>query len=338
MVGFGSAFAFVGVLKVASTWLPPKRFGMIAGLATTLGMIGAMFGDNIMTALVEEFGWQATVFGSAFFGFILAGVLWYYIRNQQPTGISTPEVHPIAPVLTLKKLFLHLLLLLKKPQIWLIAAIGGILYTSLSVFAELWGVPYLKQAKGYSSQEAAALISLVFLGWAIGGPIMGYISDHLNNRRMPLWMGSLLGSLTIGAIIYVDGISMLSMGILLFLFGVFSSAQNIAFAIAKESTVPTLAGSAIALTNMFVMLIGSLLQPMVGKILDVNWDGTFVNDIHHYSNSNYQYALMVIPLTYAVSFALSLFLKKSYSLTEAPAVGAVKNVEELNAGQLLQNS
>src|SRR5690606_5606120 len=37
LIGFGSAFAFVGVLKLAASWLPANRFAFVSGLATTLG-------------------------------------------------------------------------------------------------------------------------------------------------------------------------------------------------------------------------------------------------------------------------------------------------------------
>jgi MFS family permease len=314
LVGFGSAFAFVGVLKVATIWLPPKWFGMIAGGATTLGMMGAMFGGNVMAALVNELGWQTTVFFSAFFGLFLAVIIWYYIRNERP---QEQKSAPKAPsVMTFTVLLINVLSMLKKPQIWLVAIIGGILYTSLSVFAELWGIPYLQQARGFSAQEAAAMISMVFLGWAIGGPFMGFISDYLNNRRTPLWLGSLLGAVAISIFIYTDGLSVYTMGLLLFLFGICSSAENITFVIAKESNMPSLAASAIAVTNMFVMLVGTLLQPFVGKILDLYWDGTIINDVHYYSNASYQYALLIIPVTFLLAAILSFFLKKSYVQAE----------------------
>ncbi len=314
MVGFDSAFAFVGVLKVASIWLPPARFGMIAALTTSLGMVGAMFGDNVMAALVKDVGWQVTMYGSAVFGLVLTAMMWGYIRNGSPQ--EKPE--SAAPVMTLKEMFINIFKLLKKPQMWLIAFIGGVLYTSLSVFAELWGVPYLHQAKGFSSQIAAALTSTVFLGWAVGGPIVGFVSDHFNDRRLPLILGGLLGATVISAMIFLDGLSPVSIGLLLFLFGVFSSAENITFVIAKESTSASLTGSAVALTNMFVMLTGTILQPLVGYILDFTWDGTVIEGIHHYSNSSYQYALLILPATFLVSAGLSLFLKKSYSTEEKP--------------------
>lgn len=311
MVGFGSAFAFVGVLKVASVWLPPTRFGMIAGLTTSLGMAGAVFGDNVIAILLQTIGWQATMYGSAVFGLLLTAVIWASVRNTSPEQGNVQKAD-----LSLKTLLGNVWVLLKKPQMWLIGLIGGVLYTSLSVFAELWGVPYLEQAKGFSPPMAAALISTVFLGWATGGPIVGFFSDYFNDRRMPLVLGSLAGAAVISATIYLDGLSPLSIGLLLFLFGVFSSAENITFVIAKESTLSTLAGSAIALTNMFVMLAGTILQPIVGYILDLYWEGSVVNGVNHYSNASFQYALLILPATFLLSAGLALLLKKSYATSE----------------------
>ncbi len=44
LIGLGSAFAFVGVLKLASIWLPANRFALISGIASVLGVVGGIMG------------------------------------------------------------------------------------------------------------------------------------------------------------------------------------------------------------------------------------------------------------------------------------------------------
>ena len=309
LMGFGSAFAFVGVLKVASLWLPNNYFGMIAGLTTTLGMVGGMIGNNLMALLVRDFGWRETTYASAFVGIVLAALLWYTLKHSPPTDGDIKSDHKvIKPSLT--KLITETLQSLKNPQIWLIAFIGGVLYTSLSVFAELWGVIYLEQAKGFSPQEAVTAVSMVFLGWAVGGPVLGLLSDQFLNQRSPLLWGSIGGAICIASVIYIDAIPLSVTAMLLFLFGVFASAEVIVFAIAKDSNPLHLAASSVALTNTCVMLMGAILQPVVGVILDLFWDGKIIHGVHQYSNSNYQQAFMVIPILFAISAIASLFLKK----------------------------
>jgi len=51
LIGLGTAFAYIGVLKLASVWLPPNRFATVAGLTTAFGMLSAIFSDKYLTAL-----------------------------------------------------------------------------------------------------------------------------------------------------------------------------------------------------------------------------------------------------------------------------------------------
>ena len=46
LVAVGSAFAFIGALKVASVWLSPKVFPIAVGITNTIGVLGGIFGEN----------------------------------------------------------------------------------------------------------------------------------------------------------------------------------------------------------------------------------------------------------------------------------------------------
>ncbi len=302
LVGFGSAFAFVGILKLATLWLPSNRFALVAGLTTTIGMLGAMFSENVLTYFVIHIGPRETLMYSAYFGIILAGVIWLFVRNKPP---GTGEYHNRFTTTNFKSLFMGMILLLLRPQIWICAIIGGILYTSLSVFAELWGKPYLQDACHLSPEKAAFVVSMVFFGWAIGGPLQGWISDRINNRRVPLIIGSIIGAISFMLVLYTDSLPVPIIAVLLFLFGAAASAENVAFAFAKETCEKKLSGSALALTNMFVMLVGTILQPLVGSVLDmVSPDGALVH-----TATEYRMALSVIPVIFIVAAVLGFFLK-----------------------------
>ena len=176
LVGFGAAFAFVGALKLATIWLPPNRFALISGLITSLGMIGAMAGDILLRGLVDDLGWKMTTYTTAGAGIILAIAIWAVVRDVNPS--------PTHPHYHVQRMHFHDLLrglwgALRNPQIWFNGMIGFLLYLSLSAFAELWGIPYLEQARGLSRMHAANANAMIFLGWAIGGPCWGLFSDLL---------------------------------------------------------------------------------------------------------------------------------------------------------------
>ncbi|MFZ4077428.1 MAG: MFS transporter, partial [Legionellaceae bacterium] len=149
LVGFGSAFAFVGVLKLATLWLPEDKLGMVAGLASALGTVGAMLGDNVLGTMVSAMGWQHTVNLTALVGVGLTVILWF--------GIHDRKGHPEADggtVATFRGALLDLKLIAANKQIWINGLYGCLVYLPTSVFAELWGIPYFSHAHHLSESAA----------------------------------------------------------------------------------------------------------------------------------------------------------------------------------------
>lgn len=311
LVGFGSAFAFVGVLKLATLWLPPQRFALISGITTTLGMVGGMLGDIILTVLINKHGWRLSSYWAACFGMVLALLMFLLLRDGgSQTGYAPHEVP------TLKGILKGSLRIVKNPQIWINGLIGCLLYLPTSVFAELWGIPFLSQALHFSPSAAANAISLIFLGWATGGPIAGLISDVLKQRRLPMTIGAVMAAILFSIVLYVPHVPVYAVCIIFYLFGFFSSAQVIIFAVGREISSSKTSGTAIALTNMFVMIGGVIFQPVVGILLE--WrGGKFVEGLHVYSADAYQYALAVLPFGLVLTVFLTFFLKETHCRVSA---------------------
>lgn len=306
-VGFGSAFAFVGALKLATIWLPPNRFAMISGIIMCLGMIGAMAGDILLHDMVVLMGWRTTLYISAMAGVILAIILWLIVRDVNPQ-----QLHHESHVMDFEHLIAGLKGALKNPQIWINGIVGLLLYLSLSAFAELWGISYLQQAKGFSSASAASANSLIFLGWAIGAPFWGWLSDYIKRRCLPIIISTFFALIITCILFYMSGLSHALIYILLFLFGFFTSAQIIVFAICWEISSIKIAGTAIALTNMIIMVGGTVFQPALGKLLDLGWTGAMVEGARVYSPSAYMLAMSVLPISFAISFILMFFIRDAY--------------------------
>ncbi|OAI48839.1 hypothetical protein AYO45_00770 [Gammaproteobacteria bacterium SCGC AG-212-F23] len=307
LVGFGSAFAFVGAMKLATIWLPPKRFALIAGIIVCLGMIGAMCGDILLGALVDKIGWQMTTDLSGILGIGLAIIIWLVVRDINVHS-EFPEVH----IVSFRTVMSGLVRAIMNPQIWLNGCIGMLLYLSLSAFAELWGVRYLQEAYGFSRATAANANSMVFLGWAIGSPLWGWFSDYIHKRILPILVSAILALIMICIVLYLPHTSVIGVSIELFLFGLFCSAQILIFAICREISSLKIVGTAIALTNMMVMIGGNIFQPVIGKLLDVRWDGTIVAGVRIYTEHAYRVALSVLPLSMILTVIVALFLRETY--------------------------
>lgn len=301
LVGFGSSFAFVGVLSLAMRWLPRRYFSLVAGLITTLGMLGLVYGEVKITDIAVNLGWQHVLWLMVTIGAVLTALIFLVVRDG-PKGHVTHK-HP------LPEFFANVWFVLSSPQVWLIGFVGACLYTSLSVFGELWGMSYLVQAHHLTKVEAAHTVSAMFLGWAVGAPIAGYFSDRSGRRVLPLVVGAVMGLICISAVLYYPGLSYVSLNVLLFFYGVFSATEIIVFIMAKENSGAQLSGTVFAAVNMIVTLGGVIFQPLVGKLLDSFGDSHIIAGEHIYSVVDYQLALSVLPISLLLVTILAFFMK-----------------------------
>ncbi|OJY37132.1 MAG: MFS transporter, partial [Legionella sp. 40-6] len=225
MIGFGSAFAAVGTMKLAANWFPAQRFALLTGLMVTLGMLGAIGGEAPLALLIDEFGWRHSMLIMGIIGIGLA-VLIYFVAQDTPKDYR-PVEH--TEELEEEKLIPSLLALMKNKQLWLVACYGGLMYMATPVFCGLWGVPFLMSKMMLSKAAAANYISLVFVGWAIASPLWGVYSNHIGLRKPPMYIGC-IGALFCSLLfIFAPIKSTLLMQFLLFFFGIFSAGFLPAF-------------------------------------------------------------------------------------------------------------
>lgn len=306
LMGAGSAFSFVGVLKLAAEWLPKKHFALVTGITVSLGILGAMIGINLLTSIVNLVGWKHTLYFGAILGVILLPIILLVIRDtptwrQDHYGTKT----------SYSEVFAGLWQIVIKPQMWLIGIISGILFLSLSAFAELWGVTFLQRVYQITSHKAAFACSAVFAGWLIGAPLIGWLSEKTKARKELLFIGSIIATITISVIIlkpiYLSFTLLLA---LLFLFGFGTCTHVICFIMGRESNPTHVAATAISFINLLTMTGGIICQPLIGKLLDWFWDGKMQHGIHYYSASNYQHALLFLPILMFISTILILFVRR----------------------------
>lgn len=309
-VGLGAAFAFVGVLKLATVWMPPERFALVSGITTMLGMVGAMVGVTVFAGLVEKYPWQKINMVLIICGIVLTAIIYFFV-SEKKVKHSHVKTH-----LSFRHLLIDFIKILKNSQIWINGFVGCLLFTSLSVFAETWGVTYVEHVYGLDKVDAAFLSTMVFLGWAVGSPLFGWLSDHIQKRVLPLRYGSLLGFICITILLYYPYLPIYLVGTLLFFYGFCCSVEVIVFAIGRENSPSLLAGTAVAVTNMLVMTGGIILQPRVGDILNWQWSGLMIDGIPHYTDVNFKIAMSILPISMFLCWLLTYVLKETHAVVK----------------------
>ncbi|VEG90323.1 MFS transporter [Legionella spiritensis] len=309
MIGFGSAFAAVGAMKLAANWFPANRFAFLTGMMVTIGMLGAIGGEAPLALLVDHYGWRHSMVIMGMVGLVIAFLILIIAkdapRNAKHTVKISEEIRE-APLMS------SLLTLIKNRQLWLVAVFGGLMYMSTPVFCGLWGVPFLMFKMGLTKATAANYISLVFVGWAIASPFWGIFSNRIGRRKPPMYIGSVGALLTSLLFIFYPFKSGLLMQIFLFAFGIFSSGFLPAFAVAKELCCKRYVATGLSFMNMMNMVGIALAQPLIGYILDLMWQGKIVDKVRVYPLEAYHVALAILPAGIFISLLVLPRIKETY--------------------------
>lgn len=316
LIGLGTAFAYIGTLKLASIWLPPNRFATVAGLTTAIGMTSGALAQTYLTKIIGTIGYKEALSTALIAGIILSVIIIALVRNR-PVN-SAASANTMQSPMNMRQLFSAMRIIFTNPQMWLIGIIGCLLYLPSSVFLDLWGIPYLKAVYQLTPEQAVLISSYTFYGWIISGPIIGALSDRIKKRRMPLTVTGFFAALLLGVVFYVPGLNLSGLYAIFFAIGFCCGAHPLCFALGKENNPIQISGTAVAVTNMLIMLGGAVFQPVVGKLLDLHTSGAIgPNGLPIYSSSDYTFALSVIPIGVALGIFLSIFLKETHCESQA---------------------
>lgn len=308
MIGFGSAFAVVSTLKLATNWFKPEKFAFLTGLMVTVGMLGSISGEAPLAIMVDNLGWRESMEIMGAFGLILTLLICFTISDNPKEKIQRKQHSEKEHVIE------NLLKLVRNKQLWLVAMYGGLMYMSTPVFCGLWGPAFLIAKMGVSKTVAAGYISLAFVGWVIASPLWGIFSNRIGRRKTPMWIGG-FGCL-ISSLIFIYGPNHpFEIQIALFAFGIFSAAFLPAFSVAKELCNREYVATGLSFMNMMNMIGIAIVNPIIGSILDKGWTGEVTDGAHIYSLSAYHTALSILPIAIGFAILILPFIRETYCVS-----------------------
>ncbi|QBR84859.1 MFS transporter [Legionella israelensis] len=299
--GLTAAFAAVACFKLITLWFPPERFALMAGLSMAMAMLGAISGEAPLSYLVSRYDWRKSLEIIAVFGFLLSFLILFILSDKKTDGAQRKKP---------EKLFPNIKGICKNRQTWLLSLYSGLAFSPVSVFGGLWGVSFIEKAYGLVSINAASAVSLIFVGFAIGSPFSGWLSDYMQRRKPLMWFGTLTAFLSLSLILYAP-ISSFILYFLLFLFGLGTSCFFLCFSMIKEIHSLVFAGTVLGFMNTFDSLCEALTEPFVGKLLDISWNGQQLNGVRLFSVVDYRFGLSVLSIYLALSIFLLFFIKET---------------------------
>ena len=255
--GAGSSFAFTGAVYLAARGFSPKSLATAIGATQCMGMLGGSAGQFVVGPLVAGgIAWQAIWIAFGIAGLIIAAGI-FLITPKPDAPMTVAHLAPGALLQPFK-------IVLTNPQSYLSGLIAGLLFVPTTVGALTWGVAFGEHDLHLDFQHAVTATAMVPLGWVVGCPIMGKLTDWIGLRKPVLIGGGLFMLAAAAQVAFLP--TLFSPLIGLFLFGVGSGVAMIPYSIIKEANPDGVKGSATGTINFLNFGITALVGPLFGLL------------------------------------------------------------------------
>ena len=295
--GAGGVFALIGAVSIVTQSFPASRAGTLIGATQMFGMAGGSAGQFLVgPAIAAGVPWRGFWIGMGLAGLAIAAILFFVLPAPKSARRDSGWLKVAAG---------GLLTVFRNPQSILCGMIAGLLFIPTTIFDMIWGVRYLQEARGLEYATAVMRSATVPLGWIIGCPLLGMISDRLGRRKPVIVAGAVVLFACLVWILYGE-VGIFPSGLVGIVAGVASGAAMIPYTVIKEANPPEMGGTATGVVNFLNFTFSALLGPVFGRVLGLMAKGAATRSLEHYQSS-FQ------PLLYGVGLAilLTLLLKET---------------------------
>jgi len=292
--GAGGVFALVGAVSIASRNFPASRAATLIGATQMFGMAGGSAGQFVVGPMIAGgLAWNHFWVGAGIGGLLISVLLFLFLPQQEQTAQDD----------WLKSATGALSTVFKNPQSILCGIIAGLLMIPTTIFDMIWGVRFLQEAHGFDYASAVLHSSMVPLGWIIGCPLLGLLSDRIG-RRKPVMIGGAGALLACLAWILYGRPAVFPPYVIGLTAGLGSGAAMLPYTVIKEANPPQFSGTATGVVNFLNFTFSALLGPVFAGILHRVSGGASQMTLEHYQTG-------FEPLLYGVAIAIVLtFLLK----------------------------
>lgn len=314
--GLGVSFATISYLKAVSVWSEPRKFAFATSFLATAAMIGALCAQAPLAYLITICGdWKMAMLLFSVASLLIAVVYYIVVRDFNP---KQPEAS--SPNNQLKTLDV-LKEVIKNKNNWLLTFYVGLSFTAVDAFAGFWGNAYFREAYHISREEAASIISMIFIGMAIGSPIIGKLSEILDSRKGVMIFSHIIGTIALSFVLLTKTSSTIS-AILLFIFGLCLGIYMLSFAIGNRINPIIITATVAAFINTGEPILGAIFDPLIGYFLDWSWTGKYINkagevvsqytssaDIKYFELESYHFAFTTLVASMIASLVILVMIK-----------------------------
>jgi MFS family permease len=271
VVGLGDAVTFISVLRLVPHWFSAKRVPLVTQLTGICGQLGQVLSAVPFFALLADAGWTVAYVSVAAIGVLSMALTLALVKNT-PNGPVTPT-HTTTireTVVSIKTVWLR-----PGTRLGFFTHMGT--QFSVTVFALMWGVPYLTEAQGLSTGAAGSLLTISVVAAISSGIVIGIFTGRLPHRRSRMVLG-IIGANAVAwtVVLALPGRAPLWLLVaLVVVISVGGPGSMVGFDFARTFNPSATLGTAQGMVNMGGFVASLLVMQAIGLILDAAGDFSF---------------------------------------------------------------
>jgi len=188
LVGGGDAMTFTSVLRLVGLWFAPARVPLVTQLTGIAGQAGQVMAAYPLVYLLGHAGWTRAFLSAAVLGTFVGAVALLTVRDAPPGTAVVPMP------LRLPHVREQLRAAWREPGTRLGLWTHFTTQFSGTVFALLWGYPFLVVGEGRTPTEAGLLLTVMVVVGVAVAPVLGLLASRWPLRRSWSVLGIVGGS------------------------------------------------------------------------------------------------------------------------------------------------
>ncbi|WP_049928494.1 MFS transporter [Halopiger goleimassiliensis] len=309
LIGLGSGVIFVSILRFCANWYRADEFATMAGLTGSVAGLGAILATTPLAVAVEAVGWRDTILGLAGVGFLAAGAV-FVLARQSPAAAGLEPIAgvPEQPSVTLSDALEQLRTLAGDLDQWLLSVVFFAGNGAMLTLIGLWGVPYLVVVYDLEVTTASYFTLLGSVGSLFGPPAIGWLSDRISRRLLPMAAGIGLFALALAVVPAFGRPPLGLIALAYFACGFLFGAAMLSLSAIKERYPAGASGVATATVNTAGFVGATILPTAMGIVLDAYRTGETVGGTVAYTETGYRIAFGILAGAVAIAFCCALWL------------------------------
>ncbi|MCB2192699.1 MAG: MFS transporter [Deltaproteobacteria bacterium] len=260
LLGLGMSGNMIGAMMLIAAWFPPRRFATLTGIIVGVSTAGQFMAATPLVYISQAIGWRGAFIAVAALNALLITIFYWVVRDTPP-GVELPRVDNENPFKGLGQLFRH-------HYYWIISLSTFFRYGCLMALQGLWAGPYLMNGLGLSQVQTGNILLFVTIGYMVGLPLWGRVSDEvLSTRKWVVVPALFIWAALVLSLGLMQGMPVWVLCALFLGLGLMSAPGQVMYPHIKELLPDHLAARALTGINLYTMLGAAALMQMAGFLV-----------------------------------------------------------------------